>query len=404
MKGPLAGVRVIDFSAVVSGPFASMILADQGANVVKVEAPERPDLLRKEWYYRGGLTSFFANVNRGKRSIVLNLQEQEGVEIAHNLCRGADVVLENYRPGVMERLKLGPEALHAIDPKIVYCRVSGYGQTGPWSTKRAYDPVTQGLTGYVAIQKNPDVPVPDLVRNAVVDKAASLTAAQAITAALFARERGELGQTIELSLMDAGLAFLWPDGMMKNTFLGDGVREGPALYDRYHLTETQDGHIVMWAGLDNEWHAVFRALGRPELCADERFATGRGRAQHGEALGRLLYEEFRKWSTAEICKRMEQEQVPGGPVLDLESIPDHPQLQHNQSVYEVEHPAAGRMRQCRPAARFSRSQHADSKVAPLFGEHTDEILSEIGYSPERIRTLRDAGIVQSLTRGLPPSV
>lgn len=393
MPGPLSGVKVIDFSAVVSGPLAAMILADQGADVVKVEAPKRPDLLRKEWYYRGGLTSLFANVNRGKRSIQIDLQTEQGLEAAYALCQDADVVLENFRPGVMERLKLGPDDLHERNPRIVYCRISGYGQSGPWSGKRAYDPVTQALTGYVAIQKNPEVPIPDLVRNALVDKASSYTAAQAITAALFARERGEEGQTIAVSLMDVGLAFLWPDGMMKHTMLGDGAREGPALYDRYQLTETKDGHIVMWAGMDNEWHAVFRSLGLPELSEDERFATGRARAEHGEALGALLYDEFRKWKTADIVLRMEEEHAPGGPVLDLEEVPDNVQIQHNETIYEVEHPTAGRMRQCRPAPIFSRSQADPGAIAPLLGEHTDEILGEAGFSAAKIGEMRSAGII-----------
>ncbi|MCE2390169.1 MAG: CoA transferase [Proteobacteria bacterium] len=384
---------MIDFSAVISGPLASMILADQGADVVKVEAPARPDILRKEWYYRGGLTSMFANVNRGKRSVVVDLQDERGREIASDLCRGADVVLENFRPGVMERLGLGPDEVHARNPKLVYCRITGYGQTGPWSGKRAYDPVTQGLTGYVATQKNPDVPVPDLVRNTVVDKASSFTAAQAITAALYARERGEEGQTISISLMDAGLAFLWPDGMMKHTFVGEGVREGPALYERYRLSETKDGHIVVWASGDNEWHALFRALGRPELCEDERFATGRARADNGEALAALLYEQFRRWTTADLCRRMEEEHVPGGPVLELEDIFDNPQIRHNASIYEVEHPTAGRMRQCRPAPRFSRTQPRDGQVAPLSGEHSVAVLREIGYDDERIAALREAGVI-----------
>ena len=205
-----------------------------------------------------------------------------------------------------------------------------------------------------------------------------------MTAALFAREKGEEGQTISLSLLDTGLAFFWPDGMMKNTMLGDGVREGPALYDRYRLTETQDGHIVMWAGADNEWHAVFRCLGLPELCDDERYATGHGRMENGESLGALLYQEFRKWTTAEIVQRMEAEHVPGGAVLPLEEVPENVQVQHNQTIYEVEHPTAGRMRQCRPAAIFSRTQAEIGSVAPLFGEQTDEVLAEVGFASDEI--------------------
>ncbi|RPG13323.1 MAG: CoA transferase [Proteobacteria bacterium TMED72] len=394
MPGPLEGIKVVDFSAVISGPLCSMILADQGADVIKVEAPGRPDLLRKEWYFRGGLTSMFANCNRGKRSVAIDLQSEEGIEAAYALCDQADVVLENFRPGVMERLKVGPEDLHARNPGLVYCRISGYGQTGPWSGKRAYDPVTQAVTGYVAIQNNPEAPIPDLVRNALVDKATAYSAAQAITAALLARERGQEGQTVALSLLDAGLAFFWPDGMMKNTMLGEGTREGPALYDRYRLTETRDGHIVMWAGLDNEWHAVFRCLGLPELCEDERFATGRARKDNGEALGALLYDEFRKWSTDEIIQRMEEEQVPGGPVLPLEAVPGNIQIQHNQTVYEVEHPTAGRMRQCRPAALFSRTQAEAGAIAPLFGEQTDEVLGEVGFTPDQISEMRKSGSIE----------
>lgn len=394
MPGPLHGVKVIDYSAVISGPLTAMLLADQGADVIKVEAPERPDLLRKEWYFRGGLTSVFANCNRGKRSVIIDLQTEAGVEAAYALCADADVVLENFRPGVMERLKLGPEDLHARNPRLVYGRITGYGQTGPWSTKRAYDPVTQALTGYVAIQNNPEVPIPDLVRNALVDKASSYTAAQAITAALFARERSGQGQTVAVSLMDAGLAFFWPDGMMKNTFLDDGVREGPALYDRYRLTETQDGHIVMWAGMDNEWHAVFRCLDHPEWCEDERFATGRARAENGEALGALLYDAFRQWTTEEIVQRMEAEQVPGGPVLSLDEVPENIQVQHNETIYEVEHPTAGRMRQCRPAAIFSGTETERGAIAPLLGEHTDEVFREAGFSADKIASLKEAGVIR----------
>ncbi len=394
MPGPLEGIRVVDFSAVVSGPLATMLLAEQGAEVVKVEAPDRPDMLRREWYSRGGLTSLFANVNRGKRSLVVDLRDERGLAAVHELCRRADVVLENFRPGVAERLKIGPEDLHALNPRLVYCRVTGFGPSGPFAKRRAYDPIIQGLAGWVAIQKNPELPVPDLVRNVAVDKAAAYSAAQAITAALLARERGELGQVVSVSLLDAGLAFFWPDGMMKHTLIGDDVREGPAIYDRYRLTETRDGHVVMWAGGDDEWHAVFRGLGRPELCQDERFATGRARSRNAEALGALVYDEFRKWSTEEILQRMDEADAPCGPVLELEQVPDHPQTRHNESVFEVEHPRAGRMRQCRPAARFSRSQAGDAALAPLSGEHSDALLAELGLDDDEIESMRADGVIR----------
>ena len=400
MPGPLDGIRVVDFSAIISGPLAAMLLADQGADVIKVEAPDRPDLLRKESFYRGGLSALFINVNRGKRAIALDLQDPRGLEVAHALCRRADIVIENYRPGVAARLGIGPEALHALNPHLIYCHLSGYGQTGPSASKRAYDPVIQGTTGYVATQINPEVPIPDLVRNTVVDKATSYTAAQAITAALFARERGKgpggdgSGQVIEVSLLDAGLAYFWPDGMIKHTLQGEDIIPGPALYERYRLTETKDGHIVMWAGGDNEWHGVFRALDHPEWIEDERFATGRARQAHGEVLGKLLYDAFRQFTSTELLERMERFEVPGGPVLPLDEIGDDAQIRHNAAIYATEHPSAGRMQQARPAARFSTTQAEPGAIAPLIGEHSDAVLGELGYDATAISDLREAGVVR----------
>ncbi|MBC8340854.1 MAG: CoA transferase [Proteobacteria bacterium] len=394
MPGPLAGIRVVDFSAVISGPLAAMMLADQGADVIKVEPPGRGDLLRYEWYRRGGLTSMFANVNRGKRSIVLDLHQEKGLEIALDLVGRADVLVENFRPGVMQRLGLGADAMLKQNPDLIYCSISGYGETGPYSTRRAYDPVLQGMSGHVAIQKNPEVPIPDLVRHALIDKAVSYTTAQAITAALFARERGAGGQKISIPMLDVGLAFFFPDGMMKHTFLGDGILEGPALYDRYRLTETSDGHVITWTGGDNEWHALFRAVGRPELCDDPRYATARERVDNMEELGRILYDEFQQVTSAEIIERMGDEDVPGGPVLSLDEVFENPQILHNGRVTEREHETAGRMRDCAPAAQFSGTTTEQQPIAPLRGEHSDEILAELGYDADGIAALRQAEVVE----------
>ena len=358
MPGPLAGIRVVDFSAVISGPLAAMMLADQGADVIKVEPPGRGDLLRYEWYRRGGLTSMFANVNRGKRSIVLDLHQEKGLEIALDLVGRADVLVENFRPGVMQRLGLGADAMLKQNPDLIYCSISGYGETGPYSTRRAYDPVLQGMSGHVA------------------------------------RERGAGGQKISIPMLDVGLAFFFPDGMMKHTFLGDGILEGPALYDRYRLTETSDGHVITWTGGDNEWHALFRAVGRPELCDDPRYATARERVDNMEELGRILYDEFQQVTSAEIIERMGDEDVPGGPVLSLDEVFENPQILHNGRVTEREHETAGRMRDCAPAAQFSGTTTEQQPIAPLRGEHSDEILAELGYDADGIAALRQAEVVE----------
>ena len=271
MPGPLEGIRVIDVSAILAGPLATMMLADQGADVIKIEPPGIGDLLRMSAFRRGGMGSFFANGNRGKRSIVLDLTKPAGRDVVLDLVREADVFVQNFRPGAVERLGIGEADLRAVRPDLVYVSISGYGETGPYSKRRVYDPILQALTGHVAIQKNPDVPIPDLIRHVVVDKASAYTAAQAITAALFARERGAGGQHVRIAMIDVALAFLWPDGMMKQTMLGDDVSPGPTLYELYRLTETADGHLVYFAASDKEFGGLFRALGRADLVADPRF-------------------------------------------------------------------------------------------------------------------------------------
>ncbi len=395
MPGPLAGIQILDISAVLSGPLATMILADQGAEVIKVESPGLGDVMRLGLHRRGGMAAFFANANRGKRSLVLDLQRPRGREILLELARRADVFVQNYRPGAVERLGIGERDLRALNPGLIYVSISGYGDAGPYRDRRVYDPIIQGLTGHVAVQQNPDVPIRDLVRNVVADKASAYTAAQAISAALFARERGAGGQHVRIPMLDASLAFFWPDGMMRHTMLGDGVVGGPTLYELYRLWETADGHLIWFAASDSEFHGLFRAVGHPEWCEDERFAAARGRSnpENFAALGELLLQTFRKWSTAELLERMVAEQVPVGPVLSLEEILEDPQILHNEAVFEAEHPVYGRYRQARPAARFDRTPPAPARMPPLHGEHSDEILAELGYGDAARAALRAEGVI-----------
>ncbi len=395
MPGPLAGIRVVDVSAIVSGPLATMMLADQGADVIKVEPPGIGDFMRFGPFRRGGLSAFFANANRGKRSLVLDLRQPRAREIVKDLVRRADVFVQNWRPGAAERLGLGSDDLRSVKPDLIYASISGYGDSGPYRDRRVYDPIIQGLTGHVAVQRNPEFPVPDLIRNVVADKASAYVVAQAICAALFARERGAGGQHLRVPMLDASLAFFWPDGMMAHTMIGEGVEAGPTLYELYRLQPTVDGHLIYFAVSDAEMHGLFRALGHPEWCSDPRFGAieSRRNPQNFQALGALLDEAFRSWKTRELLERLVAEQVAAGAVLSLEEVIADPQVHHNGAIFERDHPTGGRMREPRPAARFDRTPTEPGRPAPMHGEHTDEILAELGITEAECAELRAEGVI-----------
>lgn len=393
MSGPLEGIRVIDVSAVVSGPLTTMLLGDQGADVIKVETPDVGDILRLNLNRRGRMSSFYINCNRSKRAMVLDLQKPEGRQILKDLIAQADVFVQNWRPGAAERLGLGWDDLQALNPNLIYCSISGYGPDGPYSNRRVYDPIIQGLTGHVAIQNNPDVPIPDLVRNIVADKSSAYTAAQAITAALFARERGQGGQRIDVPMIDASLAFFWPDGMLKDTFIGDGVQKGPALYDIYRLWETQDGRVIWFANNDSEYHGLFRALNKAEWCEDPRYGNLKSRMQNLDELGADIMKEIARFPTQELLDRMIEEDVPAGAVLGIQDLFEDPQLTHNEAILEQDHPLAGRIRMARPAARFHATPQKISRPAPGHSEHTEEILREAGWEDAQIQQLREDGVI-----------
>jgi crotonobetainyl-CoA:carnitine CoA-transferase CaiB-like acyl-CoA transferase len=280
-----------------------------------------------------------------------------------------------------------------VNPELVYVSISGFGESGPYAGRRVYDPVIQALTGSIAIQVDPESGRPDLVRHVICDKASAYTAAQAITAALFARARGAGGQHVRIAMLDAALAFFWPDGMMAHTMVGDGVKPGPTLYELYRLTETADGHLIYFAVSDAEFHGLFRALGRPEWCEDARFRDLPGRMTHMAELEPMLREAFRGWRTAEILERMAAESLPVAPALSLEEVVADPQVRHNEVLLEREHPSAGVIRQPRPPARFDRTPAEAGRLAPLLGEHTDEVLAELGIPADERRRLRETGVV-----------
>lgn len=394
MPGPLHGVRVIDVTEVISGPLATMILADQGAEVVKVEPPKYGDESRQLANYRAGMAAMYLNCNHGKRSIGIDLKKAEGLELLYELVRGADVFAQNWRPGAAERLGVGELDLRRVNPRIVYASISGYGDDGPYASRRGYDPIFQALTGYVAAQLNPEIPIPDLVRNAVVDKATSYALAQGITAALFARERGAPGQHVRVSMLDAGLAFFWPDGMLRHSLVGDGVENFVVPGERYQLLATSDGQIVLWTSTSAQIQASLRAVGRDDLADSPRH---RGRESLEEAnqieRARAIREGLAAMSTAEAYRRLVAHEVAAAPVLTHSEVLVDPQITHNGSVIEATHPVYGRYRRARAPVRFSATEPRVTAAAALYGDHTDEILAELGISAERRAELRARAVV-----------
>jgi len=397
MPGPMDGYKIVDFSQVVSGPFATMLLADQGAEVVKVEPLYGPgDVTRLLAYAKGGMSAFYLNNNRGKRSIALNLGSDEGKQIALDLCRDADVIVQNFRPGAMARLGLSYDDVKAVNPNVIYCTISGFGPTGPYSDRPVLDPVIQGLTGVISRQFNPEIPFPDLIRNLYADKSSALTAAQAITAALLVRERSGEGQHVEIPMLDATMYFFWPDGMMDQTVIDEDASPGFLLSSIYSLTECADGKIVYFVTSDPMRQALYDALGHPEWKADDRFATMMAVANpdNFQALGVLLAEAFQALTKDEALDRLIAADVPCGPILSAEEAIADPQVLHNETLQTWQHEHAGTVRQPRPAARFEKTPAAIAASASLRGEDNDEILGELGRSADDIAVLREAGVIE----------
>ena len=393
MSGPLTGIRIIDLSNVVSGPMAVQILADQGAEVIKVEQPSAGDASRGMGGMRNGLGALFAVLNRNKRSVVLDMQQDAAREIMFGLTEKADVVVQNFRPGAMERMGIGYPALKSVNDSLIYTSISGFGMDGPYANRRVYDPIIQGITGFVDAQTASQSDQPQLVRNIVCDKATALSAAQAITAALFARERGAGGQSLEVAMVDAGLAFLWPDGMWNQTFIGDDVRPMPSLSDIYRVTKTLDGYITYLTVSDSEWCGMCRAINQEALGTDPKYANLMARLGNIDELVALLNREIGTWETDEICARLDAEDVPFAKINMLDEVHEDPQIVHRGSVIEMTHPTAGRMRMPQPSARFSSTPSSIRYLAPNLGQHTDEVLTELGHSKEAIAALRAAGTV-----------
>jgi crotonobetainyl-CoA:carnitine CoA-transferase CaiB-like acyl-CoA transferase len=393
LNGPLSGVRIVDVTQNLSGPMATMILGDQGADVIKVEPPGIGDFTRAMGGTKRGVAPAFAVINRNKRSVALNLRDPRGLELIKRLVARADLFVQNHRPGVAERIGIGEAALRAVKSDLVYVSISGFGESGPYAHQRVYDPVIQAISGLAAIQADVETGRPHMIRLIIPDKVTALTAAQAMTAALFARQRTGEGQHVRLAMLDAVIAFLWPEGMAAYTFVGSNRSSIRAAKARELIFETADGFITAAANTDSEWTGLCRALERPEWLRDERFKTPVGRIRNADVRLEMTAEVLKTKSTAEWLERLRANEVPCAPVLSREEVLRDAQVVANQLIVESAHPHAGPMRQPRPAARFERTPASLSRFAPLLGEHTDEVLAEAGVAASELSALRAHGVI-----------
>jgi crotonobetainyl-CoA:carnitine CoA-transferase CaiB-like acyl-CoA transferase len=377
--GPLAGFRIVEACQMVAGPMATMQLAELGADVIKVEHPDGGDRMRTLGHRRGGIAAFWASVNRGKRSVVLDLTSLEGRAAMHALIAGADAFVQNFRPGVADRLGIGPDAMCAANPSLVYASVSGFGDDGPYARNKSYDYVIQALSGMAALQVHPSTGEPQLVRTIVIDKVTAMTVMQSVLAALLARERDPLrrGSRVDVAMLDVAIAFLWPDGMMQHTLLGDGVRPAPHMADGYAVRRTKDGFIAQMAMSERQFAPMLAAIGRSDIADDPRFATMDDRLARVDELGALIEAEFVRYTTAELVERLHANDVPCAGVTPVDAVHLDPQVVHNELLVEHERPWIGAVREPLHPVRYGGARLPMARHAPALGEHTDAVLAEL---------------------------
>jgi crotonobetainyl-CoA:carnitine CoA-transferase CaiB-like acyl-CoA transferase len=396
MAGPLEGVRILDLTTMVAGPVAAMMLADQGAQVIKVESPAG-DLMRRFAFGRNGMSASFLSCNRNKRSLAIDLKTAEGLQVVSKLIAAADILMHNFRPGAAERIGLGEDAVRAIRADIIYVSISGFGESGPYSNQRAYDPVIQALSGLAEIQRDRDTGRPRMVRTIIADYTTALTAAQAISAALFARQRSGTGQHVRLAMLESMIAYLWPEAMPSLTFVGDEQDPSDGEVGPDLVFATQDRYITAGALSDDEWAGMCRALNREALIDDSRFRTARDRALNAVERRETIAAELEKWTAKEILARLLANDVPSAPVLSRFELLSDPQVRENHILEDHDSPLLGRVRQPRPAARFDRTPSTIRKLAPMLGQDNEAILSEIGYSRDEVERLKQNRILYSQT-------
>ena len=390
--GPCAGFRVLDFSTMISGPLAGQNLGDLGADVIKIESTFGDTARWVGPPERAGLNGFYSQLNRNKRCIAIDLKTAEGREIAQALASTADVVLENFRPGVADRLGIGYDELSRGNPGLVYVSVSGFGPDGPYAKQPVYDLVIQGMSGLMPVQGGAGQP-PQMLKSVAADKTSAITAASCALAALLARERNNgQGQHVHVPMINAYAQFALTDLLTPETFIPKPEWDGydPDLYRTWRCA---DGYLVGTVIEEKQYQNLCRCLGREDLVMDERFLNIANRMRNLKEMNDLLEPEFRKQPWRELLENLRRHQVPFGPVYDIADFIDDPQVKHNRTVFEAQEPAAGTMRYLRHPGVYEKTPATMRRHPPRLGEHTDEILGAAGFTQAQITQWREAGVI-----------
>ena len=366
-KGPLSGITVIDLTAMISGPVCTMMLGDQGADVIKVE-PLTGELTRKVGASKNGMTTSFLCANRSKRSLTLNLKDPKGITVLKKLITKADVLVQNFRPGAMKRMGLSYEEVQKLNKEIIYTSISGFGEKGPYSNQRVYDPVIQALSGLADIQRDQKTNFPKMVRTIIPDKTTGMAAAQAISSALFYKERYGTGQHIKLAMLDVMVAYLWPEGSASLSFVGDEGDPSKGQMGLDLVFQTKDNkYITAGAVTDKEWLGMCNAFDRKDLLSDPRFNTPRARFDNKTERRLLIADEIKKHNSIDILTKLHENEVPSAPILSRTELLENEQIIENNIIEFHDSKFFGNIRSPRPAPIYSDSPINGNQLAPLLG-------------------------------------
>jgi crotonobetainyl-CoA:carnitine CoA-transferase CaiB-like acyl-CoA transferase len=396
--GPLNGIKVIELAQIMAGPTCGMLLADMGADVIKVEKlPGGDDTRSYTEPSINGESAAFMILNRNKRGVAVNLKTAGGLEVVKKLLADADVVTENYRKGTLEKLGLGYDVLQALNPRLIYCAVSGYGRTGPYADKGGFDLIAQGFAGIMSITGEPGGP-PAKSGTSIADINAGILAALGIVSALVARSTTGKGQMVETSLMEAAIQQTYWQAAI---YFATGQNSGPTgsahiLTAPYQAFPTKDGWINVGGANQSNWERIVKVIGRPELAQDRRFLTNGDRMKNLAALTPLIAQPLKARPCAEWIREFEAAGVPVGPVNKIGDMLAHEQVRARDMVVEVDHARAGRVKALGHPIKFSDTRGEVKRAAPLLGQHTREVLGELGYSAARIDELVGEGAISAV--------